>query len=92
MRSETGRPSDAVKSARVERLRAGNLSSDAYVSRVMETKILTGGRKPSPFLHKKILTHFRVERMHDRTAIREDGGRLRAYKMYAPRPVGQATR
>ncbi len=55
------------KSASVERLRAANLSSDAYASGVMETKMLTGGRKPSPFLHKKVLTHFRVERMHDRT-------------------------
>ncbi|EHM48472.1 hypothetical protein HMPREF0454_00084, partial [Hafnia alvei ATCC 51873] len=71
---------------------AGNRSSDAYASSFMETQMLTGGRKLSSFLHKKILTHFRVERMHDRTAIREDGSRSRAYRMCAPRPVGQTTR
>ncbi|EHM46656.1 hypothetical protein HMPREF0454_00521, partial [Hafnia alvei ATCC 51873] len=35
---------------------------------------------------------FVLDEMHDRTAIREDGGRLRAYRMCAPRPVGQTTR
>ncbi|TBL50701.1 hypothetical protein EYZ00_19270 [Hafnia paralvei] len=35
---------------------------------------------------------FVLDEMHDRTAIREDGGRLRANRMCAPRPVGQATR
>ena len=55
MRSETGRPSDAVKSARVERLRAGNLSSDAYACGFMETQMLMGGRKPSRFWYRNNL-------------------------------------
>ena len=37
VRSETGRPNDAVKSARVESPRATGLSSDAYASGFMET-------------------------------------------------------
>ena len=44
VRSETGRTNDSVKSARVKRLRAGNLFSDAYASDFIETQMLTGGR------------------------------------------------
>uniref|UniRef100_UPI00266D595C hypothetical protein n=1 Tax=Hafnia alvei TaxID=569 RepID=UPI00266D595C len=49
VRSETGRPNNAVKSARVERLRASNLSSDAYANGFIETQMLTGERNPSSF-------------------------------------------
>uniref|UniRef100_UPI00242EBCF9 hypothetical protein n=1 Tax=Hafnia alvei TaxID=569 RepID=UPI00242EBCF9 len=49
VRSETGRTNDSVKSARVKRLRAGNLFSDAYASGFIETQMLTGGRNLSPF-------------------------------------------
>ncbi|AIU70945.1 hypothetical protein AT03_00020 [Hafnia alvei FB1] len=52
VRSETGRPSNAVKSARVKRLRAGNLFSDAYTGGFMETNLLTGGRNPSQLYHR----------------------------------------
>ena len=52
VRSETGRPSNAVKSARVKRLRAGNLFSDAYTGDFMETNLLTGGRNPSQLYHR----------------------------------------
>ncbi|MDN6018336.1 MAG: hypothetical protein L0I28_02395, partial [Enterobacterales bacterium] len=53
VRSETGRPNDSVKSARVKRLRAGNLFSDAYVCGCMETQMLTGGRNLSSLSHKR---------------------------------------
>ena len=41
---------------------------------------------------QKSLLSFHVERTHFRAASRDAGGRLRAHRMCAPRPVGQTAR